>query len=93
MEKPDPRVRLRLKHDGEAVLFEIEDSGKGIPAESADQVFMPFYSTKATGTGVGLSLAKQIIAGHGSALVLAPPQVHRPDPLGGAFFRFHIKIG
>ncbi|MGN6209691.1 sensor histidine kinase [Asticcacaulis sp.] len=93
LEKPDPRVRLRLKHDGEAVLFEIEDSGKGIPAESADQVFMPFYSTKATGTGVGLSLAKQIIAGHGSALVLAPPQAHRPDPLGGACFRFQIKLG
>jgi signal transduction histidine kinase len=93
LEKPDPRVRLRLKRDGETVLFEIEDSGKGIPAENADQVFMPFYSTKATGTGVGLSLARQIIAGHGSALVLAAPQAHRPDPLGGACFHFQIKVG
>ena len=93
LEKPDPRVRLRLKRDGEAVVFEIEDSGKGIPAESADQVFMPFYSTKATGTGVGLSLARQIVAGHGSALLLAPPQEHRSDPLGGACFRFQIRVG
>jgi len=93
LEKPDPRVRLRLKRDGEAVMFEIEDSGKGIPAESADQVFMPFYSTKATGTGVGLSLTKQIVAAHGSALVLVPSQAHRNDPLGGACFRFQIKLG
>lgn len=93
MEKPDPRVRLRLKRDGETVVFEIEDSGKGIPVESADQVFMPFYSTKATGTGVGLSLAKQIVAGHGSALLLVPAQEHRPDPLGGACFRFQIRVG
>lgn len=93
LEKPDPRVRLRLKRDGETVVFEIEDSGKGIPADSADQVFMPFYSTKATGTGVGLSLAKQIVAGHGSALLLVPPKEHRPDPLGGACFRFQVRIG
>ena len=93
LEKPDPHVRLRLKRDGEAVVFEIEDSGKGIPVESADQVFMPFYSTKATGTGVGLSLAKQIVAGHGSALLLVPSQEHRPDPLGGACFRFQIRVG
>lgn len=93
MEKPDPRVRLRLKRDGETVVFEIEDSGKGIAAESADQVFMPFYSTKVTGTGVGLSLAKQIVAGHGSALLLVPAQEHRPDPLGGACFRFQIRVG
>ncbi len=92
LEKPDPCVRLRLKRDGDAVLFEIEDSGKGIPADSADQVFMPFYSTKATGTGVGLSLAKQIVAGHGSALLLVSPQEHRPDPLGGACFRFQIRV-
>jgi nitrogen fixation/metabolism regulation signal transduction histidine kinase len=93
LEKPDPCVRLRLKREGGAVLFEIEDSGKGIAAEDTDQVFMPFYSTKATGTGVGLSLAKQIIAGHGGALLLMPPQAHRSDPLGGACFRFQIRIG
>ena len=92
MEGPAPCVRLRLKPQPAALLFEIEDSGKGIAPESAEQVFMPFYSTKPTGTGVGLSLTKQIIAGHGSALLLAPANEHRPDPLGGACFRFQIKM-
>jgi two-component system nitrogen regulation sensor histidine kinase NtrY len=91
LEKPDPCVRLRLKRDGEAVLFEVEDSGKGIPADSADQVFMPFYSTKVTGTGVGLSLTKQIVAGHGSSLLLVPALEVRREPLGGACFRFQIR--
>ena len=93
LEMPDPCVRLRLKRDGETMMFEIEDSGKGIPVENADQVFMPFFSTKATGTGVGLSLTRQIVTGHGSALLLVPPQEHRPDPLGGACFRFQIRVG
>jgi nitrogen fixation/metabolism regulation signal transduction histidine kinase len=93
LEKPDARVRLRLKRDGDVMVFEVEDSGKGIPTESVDQVFMPFYSTKATGTGVGLSLARQIVQGHGSVLLLAPIQELRPDPLGGACFRFQVRLG
>lgn len=93
LEKPDARVRLRLKREGDVMVFEVEDSGKGIPTESADQVFMPFYSTKVTGTGVGLSLARQIVQGHGSALLLVPVQELRPDPLGGACFRFQVRVG
>ncbi|ESQ94062.1 sensor histidine kinase [Asticcacaulis benevestitus] len=93
LEKADARVRLRLKREGDVMVFEVEDSGKGIPTESADQVFMPFYSTKVTGTGVGLSLARQIVQGHGSALLLVPVQEVRPDPLGGACFRFQVRVG
>jgi len=90
MEKAAPRVRLRIGSDRATVTFAIEDSGAGIPPEKQDQVFLPFYTTKETGTGVGLSLARQIVQGHGGLLSLTPP-VGRADPLGGACFGFSVR--
>ena len=91
LEKPDPRVRIRIRRDGTQVTFEVEDSGPGIPDKQAEQVFLPFYSTKATGTGVGLSLARQIMQGHGAALNLLPPAPGDAGRLGGARFAFSLK--
>ena len=90
LEKPDPRVRLRIGLDHAVVVFVVEDSGGGIPPDKQDQVFLPFYTTKETGTGVGLSLARQIVQGHGGLLSLAP-SVGRADALGGACFTFNVK--
>ncbi len=90
MERPDPHVRLRIGRDHDTITFAIEDSGAGIPPDAADQVFLPFYTTKETGTGVGLSLARQIVQGHGGLLSLTPP-VGRADALGGACFGFSLK--
>ncbi len=90
LERPEPVVRLGIRGHGPGVLFSVEDSGKGIPADKADQVFLPFYTTKETGTGVGLSLARQIVQGHGGSLALAPP-VGQPDALGGARFAFEVR--
>ncbi|MCE7991086.1 MAG: GHKL domain-containing protein [Roseivirga sp.] len=42
----------------------IQDNGRGIPDEVADKIFIPFYTTKDTGSGVGLSLVKQIVLLH-----------------------------
>ena len=92
LEKPDPRVRLGAHLRDGVVCFQIEDSGKGIETAQADQVFLPFYTTKETGTGVGLSLARQIVQGHGSALILQPPPVGMADALGGACFAFQLKV-
>jgi signal transduction histidine kinase len=55
-------VRL-LTHDGCAV-FEVADTGVGIPPEAVNEVFRPFYSTKPTGTGLGLALTARIVAAH-----------------------------
>jgi len=90
LERPEPRVRLRIARDHGAVAFMVEDSGGGIPADKQDQVFLPFYTTKETGTGVGLSLARQIVQGHGGLLALKPA-VGRADALGGACFGFGVK--
>ena len=90
MKTAAPRVRLRIGRDQATITFAIEDSGAGIPPDKQDQVFLPFYTTKDTGTGVGLSLARQIVQGHGGLLGLTPPAGHA-DALGGACFSFGVR--
>lgn len=53
------------------VLVEISDSGPGIPQEDLDLIFSAFFSTKTTGTGLGLPLTQQIIEEHGGRLLVA----------------------
>jgi len=50
----------------------ISDNGAGVAAEDHDRIFQPFFTTKADGTGVGLSFARQVALSHGGALTLAP---------------------
>ena len=47
--------------------FYIADDGAGVPPEVADQLFTPFFSTKPSGQGVGLTLTREILEGHGAA--------------------------
>ena len=60
-------IRGRLT---EAVILEVEDTGKGIPPEVEKRLFDPFFTTKASGTGLGLSIAARIVEKHGGALQL-----------------------
>jgi signal transduction histidine kinase len=69
-------IRLRARNESkrlggeriEAVVLEVADSGKGIPAEVQKRLFDPFFSTKDTGTGLGLAIASRIVEKHGGAL-------------------------
>jgi two-component system NtrC family sensor kinase len=49
-------------------LIEIHDTGEGIPAEHKEQIFNPFFTTKTTGTGLGLFITHQIIKEHGGSI-------------------------
>lgn len=49
--------------DGQTIL-QIIDNGKGISSEILDRIFVPFFSTKKDGSGIGLSLCKQIMLLH-----------------------------
>lgn len=60
----DGRIEIRTFGDEENVVFEITDTGPGIPEEAMERIFVPFYSTKKHGFGMGLSLVKQIITEH-----------------------------
>lgn len=54
----------------ESITMKFSNSGSAIPAEIADDIFMPFFTTKPDGSGIGLSIAKQIMHIHGGAIRL-----------------------
>jgi nitrogen fixation/metabolism regulation signal transduction histidine kinase len=63
--------QLTLKatdYEGGSLSISVTDNGKGIPADCLDQVFLPFYTTKHEGSGIGLSLSKQIMHMHKGTL-------------------------
>ena len=53
----EPRLLLRTELTQEEVVIHIRDNGVGIPADSMDKIFNPFYTTRPSGTGVGLGLS------------------------------------
>jgi len=55
--------------------IQVDDNGPGIPEEIRDEVFLPFYTTKEEGTGIGLCLSRQIMRQHGGDLKLLPTHV------------------
>ena len=59
----DGRIILRVRR-ADRLQVEIEDNGPGIPEEIREQIFIPFFTTKTEGSGIGLSLCKQIIRQH-----------------------------
>lgn len=60
--------------DDQSVLLEISDSGDGIAPEKVEDIFKPFFTTKSTGTGLGLSLSRTIVEEHGGRLWASPNQ-------------------
>jgi len=52
----------------DAVVLEVSDTGNGIPSEVEKRLFDPFFSTKETGTGLGLPIAARIVEKHGGIL-------------------------
>ena len=67
----EAQVALRITAS-DALAIEIEDNGAGVPADAVARIFRPFHTTTADGTGVGLSLARQIALAHGGTLTLTP---------------------
>jgi signal transduction histidine kinase len=69
------------------ILVAVEDSGPGIDPEHLERVFAPFYTTKASGLGMGLSICRSIIVAHGGQLWA---ETNRPR---GAIFQFTLPTG
>ena len=70
--------------DTGGVVVEVRDSGIGLDQDRAERVFDAFYTTKAEGLGIGLSISRSIVEAHGGRLWAAPNQPH------GAVFGFSL---
>ena len=91
----DPSLLIQARHAGGGerhtgskawVEFSVADCGPGIPEAVAQQLFTPFYTTKAEGMGLGLSLCRTVVEQHGGFLGFEP---NRPQ---GTIFRFTLPV-
>jgi PAS domain S-box-containing protein len=74
--------------EGDQLLVSVNDSGVGLPAQHADQIFNPFFTTKSHGTGMGLRISRSIVESHGGRLWAADN-----SPRGASFhFAIPTKI-
>lgn len=74
--QPNARIELMGRYDGSVVKIEVSDNGMGIIPEAIERIFVPFYTTKKTGSGIGLSLSRQIMQMHnGTLTVESEPEV------------------
>lgn len=67
------RVVARLVGTPTEVRLEVDDSGPGIAPELRDEIFEPYFTTKATGTGIGLAVTRRIAQAHGGRIDIASP--------------------
>jgi signal transduction histidine kinase len=68
MPSADRHIEISTARDGSSACLSISDVGPGIPDDQLKQVFEPFFSTKAKGMGMGLSIARTIVEAHGGQL-------------------------
>lgn len=66
--QPGSRLRLGVERSGPMAAVRVEDNGPGIPPERLDGIFQPFVSSKGKGMGLGLSICKEIVEGHGGRI-------------------------
>jgi C4-dicarboxylate-specific signal transduction histidine kinase len=57
----DPCVAITIIRERDRIRFDVEDNGPGIPPERLKQVFLPFYTTKKDGTGLGLVIVQKML--------------------------------
>jgi two-component system nitrogen regulation sensor histidine kinase NtrY len=69
-DQADKRIVIRASQKQDRTLVQVEDNGSGILPELIDQVFVPFFSTKEKGSGIGLSLSRQIMNNHQGSIHL-----------------------
>ncbi len=81
---PGSMIRVHLRHDRQGVTLEIQDQGKGIPADELERIFELYYTTRPEGSGLGLPIALRIVEDHGGTLNL------QAQPDGGTTSRIFL---
>ena len=65
------QIRMEVDAEKNQLLIRVTDNGPGVPSDLTEDIFVPFFTTKATGSGIGLSLSRQIIRMHDGELSVA----------------------
>ena len=74
--KANAKIELVGKYSDNAVIIEVADNGSGIIKEALNRIFVPFFTTKKTGSGIGLALSRQIMQLHNALItVTSEPEV------------------
>jgi signal transduction histidine kinase len=81
---PEGCVFVSAKRENESVIIQVRDTGPGISTADLRKIFIPFFTTKAKGHGIGLALTHRIITQHGGTLTAAN------SPEGGAVFTVRL---
>lgn len=80
------RIRVAVERTGEGVVFSVADNGPGLAGIDGDRLFQPFYTTKASGLGMGLAIARSTAEAHGGQLTAGAAAE------GGALFRLTLPV-
>lgn len=80
-------ILIKTELGGGEASVAIEDSGAGISPNDLERIFSTFFTTKATGMGMGLSICRSIIESHGGRLWASPGHPH------GTVFHFTLPVG
>jgi signal transduction histidine kinase len=82
---PHGRIFVTLSRDGERAVFRVRDEGPGLPADRRDRAFEPFYTTKTSGTGLGLAFVRRVADACGGRALFE-------DVAQGACLRLEVPI-
>ncbi len=82
--QPSRLITLSAKVNAKEVILSVEDSGNGIPLEQMGNIFIPFFSTKESGTGIGLSFSQHVMGLHSGQIRVSS------TPGRGSVFQLHF---
>lgn len=80
-----PKIVTHARSENGRIVVDVADDGPGIPAAVADSVFEPLVSARPGGTGLGLALARRVVAAHGGSIALVSTDT-------GATFRIELPV-
>jgi len=83
-----PNIETHAWTEGGRVIIEVADDGPGVPADIAATIFEPLVTARAGGTGLGLALARRVVAAHSGTITLVPSA----EGSSGARFRVELPV-